>query len=168
MLIDDLVTLGTKEPYRMFTARAEYRLKLRHDTADRRLREKGFKAGLISSAQMAALTRKYEHVDEAVRYIEAHPNSTNPGTYSDAEWEQAQEDYKYRYYIEKQDERVAKLHRMEGARIPDGFDYSKSVSRSAESRIKLEKIRPVTLGQASRISGIRSSDIMLLMVYLKK
>ncbi|MBP5463625.1 MAG: FAD-dependent oxidoreductase, partial [Treponema sp.] len=168
VLIDDLVTLGTKEPYRMFTARAEYRLKLRHDTADRRLREKGFKAGLISSAQMAALTRKYEHVDEAVRYIEAHPNSINPGTYSDAEWEQAQEDYKYRYYIEKQDERVAKLHRMEGARIPDGFDYSKIVSLSAESRIKLEKIRPVTLGQASRISGIRSSDIMLLMVYLKK
>ncbi|MBQ3686513.1 MAG: tRNA uridine-5-carboxymethylaminomethyl(34) synthesis enzyme MnmG [Treponema sp.] len=168
VLIDDLVTLGTKEPYRMFTARAEYRLKLRHDTADRRLRETGFKAGLISAAQMAALTRKYEQVDEALHYLEAHPDSTKPDGFSEAEWEQALEDYKYRYYIEKQDERVAKLHRMEGARIPDGFDYGRIVSLSAESRLKLEKIRPLTLGQASRISGIRNSDIMLLMVYLKK
>ena len=166
VLIDDLVTLGTKEPYRMFTARAEYRLKLRHDTCDRRLREKGFHVGLISPSQMDSLRIKYEAVDEALEYISSHPSSENPGKFSEMQWTLAQEDFKYRYYIEKQDARVAKMHRMENARIPANFDYGKVVALSAESRGKLEKIRPLTLGQASRISGIRNSDIMLLMVYL--
>ncbi len=167
VLIDDLVTLGTKEPYRMFTARAEYRLKLRHDTADRRLREKGYNVGLISEGQMAALKHKYEKVQEAFEYIDRHPDAENPGTFSVIEWTEAQEDYKYRYYIQKQDARVAKMHRMENAKIPPDFDYGKVVALSSESRGKLEMIRPLTLGQASRISGIRNSDIMLLMVYLK-
>ena len=151
----------------MFTARAEYRLKLRHDTADRRLRAKGFEAGLVSQAQMDALNKKYAAVEEALLLLEKNPEAQNPGNFTAIEWTEAQEDFKYRYYIQKQDARVAKMHKMEKAKIPADFDYGAIPALSAESRAKLEKVRPLTLGQASRISGIRNSDIMLLMVYLK-
>ena len=166
VLIDDLVTLGTKEPYRMFTARAEYRLKLRHDTADRRLAQKAFAVGLKSQSQLDAVNTKYAQVAEAVALLEKDAAAQNPGLPATV-WELAQEDFKYKYYIEKQDARVAKLHRMEDHKIPANFDYGKIPALSAESRQKLEKVRPLTLGQASRISGIRNSDIMLLMVYLR-
>ncbi len=167
VLIDDLVTLGTKEPYRMFTARAEYRLKLRHDTADRRLSKYAYEVGLKSESQFKKIEEKYSHLEEIEAMLLKKPAMENPG-YPEAEWNEALIDVKYKYYIEKQDRRVEKMQKMENTHIPADFDYNSIPSLSSESKLKLEKVRPMTLGQANRISGIRNSDIMLLMVYLKR
>ena len=118
-----------------------------------------------SEAQINATRAKYALIDEAVALLLKNKDAENPG-YPDALWTVAQEDFKYKYYIEKQDARVAKMHKMENRKIPADFDYGAIPALSSESRMKLEKVRPLTLGQASRISGIRNSDIMLLMVYL--
>jgi tRNA uridine 5-carboxymethylaminomethyl modification enzyme len=166
VLIDDLVTLGTKEPYRMFTARAEYRLNLRHDTADRRLSEKGYAAGLKSEAQMQKVRDKIEQEKEILALLMKNPVALNEG-YAANVWEAALIDRKYAAYIEKQDRRVEKYRKMEGVTIPPAFDYSAIPGLSTESRQKLEQVRPLTLGQAGRIAGIRNSDLMLLMVYLR-
>ncbi len=176
VLIDDLVTLGTKEPYRMFTARAEYRLKLRHDTCDERLSPKAYAIGLKTDAQMAKLAAKLAAKAEIIANFTKNPsgiaeNDVFPAEmtakYSQELLEAAAIDFKYKHYVEKQDRRIEKMRKMENSVIPEDFDYGLIPSLSTESRQKLEKIRPQTLGQASRISGIRNSDVMLLMVYLK-
>lgn len=188
VLIDDLVTLGTSEPYRMFTARAEYRLTLRQDTCDERLTPLGYEIGLKTEDQFRRVEAKIAEKAEVVKYLNKTKNASavvfgrgegcgdvekiaqsldNPG-FGDSAWIGGIIDYKYASYIAKQDARVEKLRRMDSIKIRSDFDYGTIPALSAESRQKLEKIRPQTLGQAARISGIRQSDVMLLMTQLRR
>jgi tRNA uridine 5-carboxymethylaminomethyl modification enzyme len=189
VLLDDLVTKGTNEPYRMFTSRAEYRLFLRQDNADIRLMPYGRTMGLISDTQIAKLDRKKDLIREGLHKL-AELRSENLTAEQllrrpEMHWadlaregmiglpdydvevvEQIESEVKYAGYLKRQLEDIERFRKMESLKIPGIIDYSLMHGLKKEAREKLQKIRPVSLGQAARISGITPADVSILMVFL--
>jgi tRNA uridine 5-carboxymethylaminomethyl modification enzyme len=209
VLIDDLVTKGTEEPYRMFTSRAEYRLLLREDNADFRLREKGKQLGLVSEEDYGKFCAKRDRVEKLLEHLKNFRIRPEPGVIEKLNSlgssrirnacslarllkrneialdhlalfdpaladtdplvaEEVETRIKYDGYIQRQERQVEKLKGMEGVKFPETMDYSRVYGLSREVQEKLDKIKPLSLGQAARISGVTPAALMAIQVHLKR